>query len=1652
MLALFVSAETAIPAHASPSISLNVDTGPVGTVVQVTGSGFDTGDTSCTPSPAALVTGVTPGNCGMSGGSLSFTFTVGSVAAGPYSVQVTGTPVNDVSAPITFTVESAAVSLSPTSGPVGTTVTITGSGFNTGDAGTYPCVTSTPSSIVTAATCTFSATGSVSGSFQVAVGSTAGAYTVAITGSTSDSASAAFTVTSTTATISVSPTSAPDGTGVTFTGSGFSPSDAGTYACVSSTPSSIVTAATCTFSASGSVSGSFKVKNTAAPGVYTIKVTGSPTGDAASAQFTVTAAAISLSPNFGPGGTVVSVTGSGFNPGDAGTYTCLSSTPASIVTAVSCSFTASGSMSGSFQVLSTAVLGDYSIKVTGSTTDSAFATFTVTSATPTITLDPASVSAGGTVTISGSGFKAGESCKSITTTPTDIVKSPTCHFTSGGVIKQPTDFIVKSTASPGTYTVIVTGSSGDSASALLTVVSQTGVVFTPAEAPVGATVGVTATDTGAPHPAGTCSIYGTPVSSVGCTETKSGAITGSFIVSSVAPGAYQVQVTGTSGAIMFGVFIVQGPFIQFSGLSVGQVASGPTGTTVTITGAFFPLSDTTCDISTTSSSDFIASGTESCSVFAGSGLFAGFNNVTGSFIVGNVNPGQYIVQVTTSPSGTFAQAVFNVISGAFIQLFPSTAATGSQVTIEGSDFLPTDTTCSLSSPTSGNVIVDGACSFFTATSGPFKGFMNVTGSFNVGNVAPGDYVIEVDGNQGDSAQAVLDVTSGPFIQLFPTSGPTGISVQVDGSRFLSTDTTCTLSSPTNGNAVVDGACSFFTPSSGTFAGLNNVTGSFIVGNVPPGQYVIEVDGNQGDFAQAIFNVATGPSITLSPASGKVGISVIVNGTNFLPTDTSCTITSPTSGSIILDGACAISAGTGKPEASFLVGSVPAGQYTIEIDGNQGDSAQALFSVTTGPTLTLSPGSGRIGTHVLVNGTGFLPTDTSCTITSPTSGFILVAACSIQAGSGIISGSFTVGNVPPGQYVVEVDGSPGADFAQAVFNVTVGAQITLSPGTARPGIAVIVNGTGFLPTDSSCTILSPGTSAVLTGSSACAIQLGTGVIQGSFIVGNVQPGQYVIQVQGDQADFAQAVLNVTGGPSITITPIAGTIGTTISVHGAGFLTTDQSCSISSTSTPNPVLAGSSACAITVGTGIVTGSFIIGDVPAGEYVIEITACSGNNGCAPSAGDFAQAVLTVSLGAATLTLFPSSAAEDTTVTLTGTGLSSSDTACSVESFSGATPDNTLITSSSCSVVTPGIAQGTFVVGPYATSDISWNVKVEGSPVDDLTPAAAFTVIPDVIVTPTSGTVNTVFTFTGSGFSSAATSCTAVTVPAFGTPSCAISGNTGQVSGSVVVPAGTIAGTYGLKVTDSTTKTATGVFTVGTPSALLVLNPASVGQGQPVGIAGFGFNPQDAYCVIYPQPPAFPIGPVPPGQATCQISGGYASGSFVVSPTAPGGYYLMTVIACSIAPTNDVCPAADTLDFASNFLGVTLATTITTYSTTTSTSSTTTSMSTTTTTVATSFSYSSTTYSTTGILYTTYTHQSLTTVSAPTTTTLTQTTSTTQTQTTVSLSTTTAYTTVPCGPLPCGFAIQPAPVNPAPSIDSAGLLAALLLVIPMLLRRLFG
>jgi hypothetical protein len=187
-------------------------------------------------------------------------------------------------------------------------------------------------------------------------------------------------------------------------------------------------------------------------------------------------------------------------------------------------------------------------------------------------------------------------------------------------------------------------------------------------------------------------------------------------------------------------------------------------------------------------------------------------------------------------------------------------------------------------------------------------------------------------------------------------------------------------------------------------------------------------------------------------------------------------------------------------------------------------AIVLKNVESAPVITLSSGSGNIGSQISISGSGFLPTDTSCSFSSPSSANVVMSSACVMA-DGSLSGGFMVGNVMLGAYVIQASGDQG-DFAQALLQVSGGAEIGLSPATGQPGLHVSVQGASFLPTDTTCNLSSPSSpNIILQGTAACVIQSGSGIPNGGFIIGNVLPGQYVIQLIGNQGDSGQAIIAV-----------------------------------------------------------------------------------------------------------------------------------------------------------------------------------------------------------------------------------------------------------------------------------------------------------------------------------------------------------------------------------------------------------------------------------------------------------------------------------------------------------------------------------------------
>ena len=340
-------------------ISFSAETGGVGDSVVINGDGFTAfGSVSIffgSESTTALTT-VTANSTGIIPAT---TITIPAAARGTHTIFVRDNTSPAISASRTFTINQTKISLSATSGPVGTSITIAGNGFPAStsisfelDGAAFTGVTS----INSGANGSFSKTGVViptttSGQHTIAAryGSDAGAI-----------AEATFTVTSK---ITLNPTTGTAGVTVTVTGSGFASAATVTLA-YDSLPlavGNVQTSSTGTFTTAFTAPG-------AAAGAHTV-VAADGQGSVASAVFTSTITAeISPVTNTATPGNVgqdMTVSGTGFMPG--GTIT-VKFDNASVATATA---NATGGFTATFKVPAVAK-GDHTVTAADSLTTRTF--------------------------------------------------------------------------------------------------------------------------------------------------------------------------------------------------------------------------------------------------------------------------------------------------------------------------------------------------------------------------------------------------------------------------------------------------------------------------------------------------------------------------------------------------------------------------------------------------------------------------------------------------------------------------------------------------------------------------------------------------------------------------------------------------------------------------------------------------------------------------------------------------------------------------------------------------------------------------------------------------------------------------------------------------------------------------------------------------------------------------------------------------------------------------------------------------------------------------------------------------------------------------------------------------------------------------------
>jgi hypothetical protein len=1196
-------------ASAQPTVRLSTLQAPVGDTVHVDGWGFDPSNThvklsllqdgQINPTPQEPFEGCPAENGSFScdftilqvtvvGGGPPISSTVGAIlriglrAAVPaqtptgYTFRAIGNNANDM-ATSPFAI-GPTISLSPSSGPPGTRVTITGHGFNWNDFYNYvffdpfymtgtdpvwdtdiwglplaegtwgsPCHPDTKGRVY----CTVTIPVRKPGTYPIC----ACMLHLGIGAGRDDYAFADFQITG--AVTTLTPPSGPAGTQVHVRTRGLSPQ--ATTARLSMENIDVTPDGGCPIDG-GELSCSFIVPGVPA-GLLTDLVISPDQGLVTWERFSVTYnPQLHVEPGTGPPGTEVTISGTGFSPGTSAVDVVwqtelqrrlVTSCPAA-GGAFSCRFFVPGEWGGgavdavrTIQVFGDGIgVGDYAQFSFHQTIP------------PSITLSQASGLGGTLIAVTGEHFQPSDTSATLTLQPGSVNLTPAqgCDIWDGSF----TCSVVLPALEPGCYAVIATGDRGDRAAAEYRVPPLC-LTAAPGSTRVGATV--TATGSGFPpeNTSVTLTIGGLDVTpAAGCHPTPDGAFTCVFTAPVVPPGALVLRAVGdagaqTSAALEIAPGITLTPSAGFAHQHVAVAGSGFASTDLSVTLRFGSV-----DVSP-------AAG---CPVNAGTFVcdFIVPADVPRTYVVaatGNVERGvqaaEFVLQ--PCPSGGSSLSIC-------ARLDPPKGPAGTAVQFTATGFDPLDTTLTAEFGGLGGIDIPNDCAI-------------VEGSTSCTLVmpaidSPGTYSLYVSGRpRGDFD--VMKWTQVPRVTLTPSSGAPGTQVVLTGDGF----------SPSNGGG---GILLGNTPLGFCPITSGRAECSFTVPNVPVGSYTITSTFAGGVVEQLEIPFVVGPSISTAIESAEPGDTVVVQGSGFSSADTTVRLSlagvdvTPSGGCPVTDNAfsCAVVA----PAA-------PPGCWTLTATGNGGGSAAVQFQIGSF-CVSLSPSHGPPGTVVTVTGVGFAADDSRAALLFDD---LDVAPNGCPIGDGALTCTFTVPAVRVGEYTVTATGDTG-DGNRVPFRVDAGVTITPPSGPPGTTVTIAVSGlddpayccAGFdLPLGGRISFAGPGC-LLVDGAGACA-----------YTIPNVPGGRYTVSIRGYGGAGERMTTTFDVTPRLALNPRAAPPGTEVSVTGVGFpADTRNSEFIFGTSTfliqSCPASNGSVAC-----------TFVVPNLTRGPWSVQVSAVS-------------------------------------------------------------------------------------------------------------------------------------------------------------------------------------------------------------------------------------------------------------------------------------------------------------------------------------------------------------------------------------------------------------------------------------------------------------
>lgn len=568
-LTLAGTALTVNVTFAVPALSVAPGQGPAGASATVVGTGF----TESTP-----LTGLTFDNVpilGCASGSLTpnatGAFSCGlSVPSGTSGSTVTATDSGGLTASASFQVTTLSIGVAPSQGPVGATVTVSGTGFSVSSVLASLTFDGVAIASCSSGSLSTDGTGSFSCTFAVPSGTSGSSVVVMDTGG--QTAGATFTVT--TPTLTVTPGQGPEGASVLVAGTGFSVSS---LAALQFDGVSIAACTTGSLTTDGS--GAFSCGISVPSGTSGSTVTATDVGGSvASATFSVTVVSLVVTPGQGPVGASVTVSGTGFSVSLAVASLSFDGVAVSACAAGGLTTDASGAFSCTLAVPSGT--SGTTVTATDAGGQSASGSFTVT--TPSLTVAPTQGPAHAPVTAVGSGF-------SVTSTVVLVLDGVTiASCTSGSLTTNATGAFACAfgvpTGTSGT-SVTATDVGGQAAHATFTVTVPR-ITVSPRHGPVGATVTIAGTGFTVSSTVG-LKFDGVTIASCpgggGLTTLTNGRFSCTLTVPTGTVGT-TVAATDASGTVARSTFTVTHPSITVT------PGHGPVGSSVTVTGTGFSVS------------------------------------------------------------------------------------------------------------------------------------------------------------------------------------------------------------------------------------------------------------------------------------------------------------------------------------------------------------------------------------------------------------------------------------------------------------------------------------------------------------------------------------------------------------------------------------------------------------------------------------------------------------------------------------------------------------------------------------------------------------------------------------------------------------------------------------------------------------------------------------------------------------------------------------------------------------------------------------------------------------------------------------------------------------------------------------------------------